>query len=98
AVKKDEDESGTDEGPEADADTDGADEESDEDESPRSFDPEALRAKMAKLPVRFANQERRSATDEDLRDLQGVVDIEGYRFPGLDQLEEPEGNYTQVME
>ncbi len=69
-----------------------------EEAAPRSFDPEALRAKMARLPVRFANQERRSATDEDLRDLQGVVDIEGYRFPGLDLLEEPEGNYTETME
>jgi S-DNA-T family DNA segregation ATPase FtsK/SpoIIIE len=66
--------------------------------SAKTFDPEALRAKMARLPVRFANQERRSATEEDLRDLQGVVDIEGYRFPGLDLLEDPEGNYTQTME
>jgi len=75
------------------------DEEADETPAgPRIFDPVALRAKMAKLPVRFANQERRSATDDDLRDLQGVVDIEGYRFPGLDQLEEPETNYTQTME
>ncbi|MCC6322064.1 MAG: DNA translocase FtsK 4TM domain-containing protein [Phycisphaerales bacterium] len=86
-------------GTDDESETTDAQDDADGDESgPTVFDPAVLRAKMARLPVRFANQERRSATDADLRDLQGVVDIEGYRFPGLDQLEEPEGNYTATME
>jgi DNA segregation ATPase FtsK/SpoIIIE, S-DNA-T family len=62
------------------------------------FDPATLRAKMARLPVRFANKERETATEEDLRDIQTATDLEGYRFPGLDLLEEPEGNFSETME
>ncbi|MBX3407036.1 MAG: DNA translocase FtsK 4TM domain-containing protein [Phycisphaeraceae bacterium] len=65
---------------------------------PKVFDPEQLRAKIAKLPVRFATQTRRSATEDDLRDIQNSSDMEGYRFPGVDLLEEPEGNYSATME
>jgi S-DNA-T family DNA segregation ATPase FtsK/SpoIIIE len=78
-----------------------ADEETEETaaaEEPKVFTPEELRAKIAKLPVRFAAQTKRSATDEDLRDIQNQQDLEGYRFPGLDLLEEPEGNFVQTME
>ncbi|HVU63261.1 MAG TPA: DNA translocase FtsK [Phycisphaerales bacterium] len=64
----------------------------------KSFSPDELRAKIAKLPVRFAGETRRSATDEDLRDIQNTQDLEGYRFPGLDMLEEPETNFTLTME
>ncbi|MDX2115578.1 MAG: DNA translocase FtsK [Planctomycetota bacterium] len=68
--------------------------------TPASFDPDTLRAKIAKLPVRFAATTTRSATEEDLRDIQnaGEQNLEGYRFPGLDQLEEPEHNFSQTME
>jgi S-DNA-T family DNA segregation ATPase FtsK/SpoIIIE len=66
--------------------------------APKVFDPEQLRAKIAKLPVRFATQTRRSATEDDLRDIQNSGDMEGYRFPGVDLLEEPEGNYSATME
>ncbi|MCH9057818.1 MAG: DNA translocase FtsK [Planctomycetes bacterium] len=38
------------------------------------------------------------ATDADLRDLQNVVDMEGYRFPGLDLLEQPEENFSATLE
>jgi len=65
---------------------------------PRTFSPEALRAKIAKLPLKFAATERRSATQDDLRDIQNTQDLEGYKFPGLDQLEEPETNYPEKME
>jgi S-DNA-T family DNA segregation ATPase FtsK/SpoIIIE len=75
-------------------------EEDDAPGAPQVFDAETLRAKIARLPVRFANRDRTSATDEDLRDIQntGGADLEGYRFPGLDLLEEPEGNYSETME
>ena len=65
---------------------------------PKTFDPEQLRAKIANLPVRFATQTRRSATEDDLRAIQNSSDMEGYRFPGVDLLEEPEGNYSATME
>ena len=67
-------------------------------QAPKTYSPEELRAKMAKLPVRFASQTRRSATEDDLRDIQNTIDMEGYRFPGLDLLEEPEANFGQTME
>jgi S-DNA-T family DNA segregation ATPase FtsK/SpoIIIE len=64
----------------------------------KTFSPDELRAKIAKLPVRFAGDVKRSATDADLRDIQSTVELEGYRFPGLDLLEEPETNFSQTME
>ena len=54
--------------------------------------------KILKLPVRFAATERKLATEEDLRDLQGVQDVKGYRFPPLDLLEAPEENFTERLE
>ncbi|MDX9910593.1 MAG: DNA translocase FtsK [Phycisphaerales bacterium] len=66
--------------------------------APQVFDKDALRAKISKLPVRFAAETRQSATEADLRDLQGVGEMEGYRFPGLDQLEAPEENFSQKLE
>ncbi|MBC7834183.1 MAG: DNA translocase FtsK 4TM domain-containing protein [Phycisphaerales bacterium] len=75
--------------------------EKDEDDAPGApqvFDPEALREKIARLPLRFAAANRRSATDDDLRDIQNVAEMEGYRFPGLDLLEEPEQNYSAKLE
>jgi S-DNA-T family DNA segregation ATPase FtsK/SpoIIIE len=64
----------------------------------RAFSPDELRAKIAKLPVRFAGEEKRSATDDDLRDIQNTAELEGYKFPGLDLLEEPETNFSATME
>ncbi len=78
--------------------------EEDDDEAPaapaaaKTFSPDELRAKIAKLPVRFAGDVKRSATDEDLRDIQNTAELEGYKFPGLDLLEEPETNFSQTME
>ena len=83
-----------------DVDAEGETDESEADApgAPQVFDPEQLRAKIAKLPVRFATLTKRSATDDDLRDIQNTSDMEGYKFPGLDLLMEPEGNYTQTMD
>jgi len=65
--------------------------------APQVFTAEQLRAKISKLPMRFAALSARSATDEDLRDIQNVQELEGYQFPGLDLLVEPELNYSEEM-
>ena len=75
--------------------------EDDEDDlpgAPQVFDEERLREKIARLPTRFARDDRRVATDADLRDLQGVEDLEGYAFPTLDLLSDPEENFTEKLE
>lgn len=64
----------------------------------KTYSADELRAKIAKLPVRFANETKRSATEEDLRDIQNQQNLEGYKFPGLDQLEEPEENFGLTLE
>ncbi len=67
--------------------------------APQVFDREALREKVGKLPVRFAAANRRVATEEDLRDLQASqTELEGYQFPTLELLEDPETNYSDKME
>ena len=66
--------------------------------APQVFDPEALRAKIAKLPIVFGHETRKVATDADLRDLQGVADLPGYQFPNLDMLEAPEENFSERLE
>ena len=54
-----------------------------------------LRAKLAKLPVKM-NTNRPT---KDLRDdeIPRTPDYSGYRFPTLDLLDEPEGNYSEKM-
>jgi len=66
--------------------------------APQVFDQEALKAKIAKLPVVFGTKNRTIATAEDLRDLQIIDEGENYRFPGLDLLEEPEENFSLKLE
>ncbi len=75
-------------------------EEEDEDVpgAPQVYDEEALRARIAKLPVVFGASTRQLATDDGLRDLQNVGEMEGYRFPGLDLLENPEENFSVKLE
>ncbi len=93
------------EGEESSASSDGASDEGEGDAegdgtpgAPQVFDPEALRAKIAKLPIVFGADNRKVATEADLRDLQNVVDMPGYKFPGLDQLMDPEENFSQRLE
>jgi DNA segregation ATPase FtsK/SpoIIIE, S-DNA-T family len=65
----------------------------------KSFSAEDLRAKIAKLPVRFAANTTRAATEADLDTIQqSTPSEEGYRFPGVDLLEEPEVNFSKQME
>jgi S-DNA-T family DNA segregation ATPase FtsK/SpoIIIE len=80
-----------------------AEPEEDEDEAdlpgaPQVYTEEDLRAKIAKLPVRFGRDTMKIATEDDLRDLQGVTELAGYQFPGLDLLEAPEENFSSRLE
>lgn len=75
------------------------DDEEDAPGAPQVFNPEQLREKMAKLPVRFAGAQRRAATDDDLANLQAEgEEIEGYQFPPLDLLEDPDEDYSSEMD
>jgi S-DNA-T family DNA segregation ATPase FtsK/SpoIIIE len=56
---------------------------------------EELRAKIAKLPVKMASGQKVVARDED---IPRPENYEGYRFPTLDLLEDPEGNFSQKLE
>lgn len=59
--------------------------------SKKKFDPDALRAKMAQMPINFAQQQAEIV--EPVREM----DLSGYQFPGFDLLEEPEGDFTEAM-
>ena len=83
------------EGDEAEA---AAEEDDDLPGAPQIFDDERLRDKMSRLPVVFSRDNRTVATEEDLRDLQNVGELEGYRFPGLDLLDDPEENFGERLE
>ena len=54
-----------------------------------------LRAKIAKLPVRLSSNNRAVARDED---IPREASFEGYQFPSLDLLSDPETNYSEKME
>jgi S-DNA-T family DNA segregation ATPase FtsK/SpoIIIE len=56
---------------------------------------EELRAKIARLPVKMASGQKVVARDED---IPRPENYEGYRFPTLELLEDPEGNFSQKME
>ena len=80
-------------------------EDDDEDEDPEeeefldegrpALTEEQLREKIAKLPVRIASGTPQIAKDEDIPREES---FEGYQFPSLDLLEDPEGNFSQQME
>jgi DNA segregation ATPase FtsK/SpoIIIE, S-DNA-T family len=75
-----------------------ADVEDDAPAQPKSFSPEELRAKIARLPFRFAGENKEVATEDNLRDIQNQTELEGYKYPGIDLLEEPEAGYGDQME
>jgi len=55
-----------------------------------------LRAKIEKLPIKMtAKAATTNLRDED---IPRTENYEGYQFPTLDLLEEPEGNYSEKME
>jgi len=66
--------------------------------APQVFSQEDLREKIAKLPVRFAQANKELATDEDLADFQDVQSLEGYKFPRMDLLVEPEVGFNEKLE
>ncbi|MBL9148104.1 MAG: DNA translocase FtsK 4TM domain-containing protein [Phycisphaerae bacterium] len=86
-----------DEAEDAAADEDEAEEEEEEEETAEKtpLTDEELRAKIAKLPVKMASSARSVARDEDIPREQS---FEGYQFPTLELLEEPESNYSEKME
>lgn len=72
-------------------------EEDDEVGAPQVFSEDRLREKISKMPVLFSSQNRAVAKEEDLRDLQGVA-VEGYRFPSVELLEEPEEGFNEKLD
>ncbi len=66
--------------------------------APQVYSEQDLREKMARLPIRFGQKNKRIATEADLEDLQNVQELEGYRFPTLDLLEDPEENFEERLE
>jgi S-DNA-T family DNA segregation ATPase FtsK/SpoIIIE len=61
----------------------------------RPLSQDELRAKIARLPVRMTGNTRAIARDEDIPRQES---FEGYQFPTLDLLEDPEDNFTEKME
>jgi len=90
--------------PEADdeVEVDEVEEEDDDDDglpgAPQVFDREKLAEKVAALNLRFSGADKAIATQEDLNDIQNAVELEGYQFPGLDLLEEPEEGFNEALE
>jgi len=85
------------------ASSDYDDQEEVEPEGQPVFDEAALREKIAKLPVRFNNSDKKSANETDLESLRALRKSEeeadrGYVFPGLDLLCDPEQNFNKEME
>ena len=65
-----------------------------EEEPRKKLSPEELRKKMAKLPVRVASSGP-AATDND---IQRRDNFEGYIFPSLDLLDDPEDGFDDSIE
>ncbi|TVQ56899.1 MAG: DNA translocase FtsK [Phycisphaerales bacterium] len=56
---------------------------------------EELKQKISRLPVRMANTNKKIARDEDII---RQPSYEGYQFPTLELLEDPESNFSEQME
>ncbi len=66
--------------------------------APQVFDRDKLREKIEALPVRFAQDNKQMATDEDLAEFQNAQSLEGYKFPTMELLEEPEVGFNEKLE
>ncbi len=66
--------------------------------APQVFDRDSLREKINKLPIAFGQKDKQIATQADLEGMQNASEMEGYRFPGLDTLEDPEENFNEKLE
>jgi S-DNA-T family DNA segregation ATPase FtsK/SpoIIIE len=60
-----------------------------------SLSRDELRKKIAQLPVRMASSNPTPFRDED---IPREENFEGYKFPSLDLLDSPQGNYSEQME
>ncbi|MEL6497017.1 MAG: DNA translocase FtsK 4TM domain-containing protein [Planctomycetota bacterium] len=97
----DEEEEYEDEDAEVVADDDEYEDEEEDDETPGApqvFSEDSIRDKVAKLPLRFAGANKSTATEEDLRDLQNVAELEGYRYPSIELLEDPDESFSETLE
>ncbi|MCB9838059.1 MAG: DNA translocase FtsK [Phycisphaeraceae bacterium] len=69
---------------------------------PEAFDPDRLREKIARLPVRFASTTRKEAMaepdDESIVTAEQEQSLASYLFPTADLLLDPEDNFTEKME
>ncbi len=68
---------------------------SEADEAPTSLTEEELRERMARLPVRVAGPSKTVARDQD---IPRTENYEGYQFPGIELLDEPESNFSATIE
>ncbi len=57
-----------------------------------------LRAKIAKLPLRMAQAAKIVARDEDIPRAPDEENYDGYKFPTLDLLGDPESNFSEKLE
>ncbi|GJQ30857.1 MAG: DNA translocase FtsK [Phycisphaerae bacterium] len=69
------------------------------------YSEDALREKIAKLPVVFGQANKQVATEADLAEMRGgggetlgEEPVKEYKFPGLDLLENPEENFNARLE
>lgn len=58
----------------------------------QKFDPEELKKKMAQMPINFAAPVTNKPAPVQ------EMDLSGYQFPGMDILEEPQGDFTAEQE
>jgi len=79
---------------------DDGEEDDDAEDAPgrRKLTPEELREKISKLPVRMANRTTTIARDDEIPREPQENTFEGYQFPQLSLLEDPESNYSEKME
>lgn len=71
--------------------------------APQVFTEDQLRDKIARLPVRFAQANKKLASEDDLEALRAQRRSEeeadrNYIYPGLDLLTDPEENYADELE
>jgi len=75
--------------------------------APQVYSEDALREKIAKLPVVFGQKDKQVATEADLLEMRGSgaspegspeQPVKEYKFPGLDLLENPEENFNVKLE
>jgi S-DNA-T family DNA segregation ATPase FtsK/SpoIIIE len=64
-------------------------------EAPKALTEEELRERMARLPVRMSGKATTVARDQD---IPRAENYEGYQFPGIELLDEPESNFSEKIE